>query len=333
MPALLKAMSTPAVGLEGRRVHPLVVLRAGDVGSDEQAAQIGGNRGAGVGVHVDDDDGGALGGESLRGRQSDAARAPGDECDATFQTVHELPAPARGDEDVLGLGERIEGVRPELAAEAGLLEAAERRRVAHRRVGVDRQVAGLDGRGRPAAPGRRRGSRSSRTARSRCRWRSGSRRPRRRTAAPRRPGRRSPRARRGRSRSKQGPGPLVGTRTRALRGRAGEGDRRSLGHVGRDRVPLAGADQRPHLGACPGRGSSTRTPLTAGSEQLHEPVVGRPLHQDPRAGAAVLAGVVEDGVRRGGGGLLEVGVGEDDVGALAAELEGDPLDLVGAAGA
>ena len=67
-------------------------------------------------------------------------------------------------------------------------------------------------------------------------------------------------------------------------------------------------------------------------EQAEELVVRRPLDEDPRAGAAVLAGVVEDGVRRAGGRGGQVGVGEDDVGALAAELEGHPLHLVGAAG-
>ncbi len=53
------------------------------------------------------------------------------------------------DEDVLGLGERVQGVRPQLAAEPGLLEAAERRPVAHGGVRVDRQVAGLDRPGHP----------------------------------------------------------------------------------------------------------------------------------------------------------------------------------------
>ena len=66
-------------------------------------------------------------------------------------------------------------------------------------------------------------------------------------------------------------------------------------------------------------------------EQLHEALVDGPLHQNARAGAAVLAGVVEDAVGRPGGRQLEVGVGEDDVGALAPQLERHPLDLLGAA--
>src|SRR5215475_547794 len=47
------------------------------------------------------------------------------------------------DEDVLGLGERVQGIRPELAAEPGLLEPAERGPVADGGMRVDRQVAGL----------------------------------------------------------------------------------------------------------------------------------------------------------------------------------------------
>src|SRR5207253_7125030 len=67
-------------------------------------------------------------------------------------------------------------------------------------------------------------------------------------------------------------------------------------------------------------------------EQLDEAIVGRALDEDARARAAVLARVVEDGVRRSGRGLLEVGVGEDDVRGLAAELERDALDRRGGAG-
>ena len=52
------------------------------------------------------------------------------------------------------------------------------------------------------------------------------------------------------------------------------------------------------------------------------------LDQDPRPRAAVLAGVVEHRVRRAGRGRLrDIGVGEDHVGALPAQLEGAPLQL------
>src|SRR5215469_386532 len=55
------------------------------------------------------------------------------------------------DEDVLGLGEGVHGVRSQLPAKTGLLEAAERGPVADGGMGIDRQVAGLD---RPRHPQR-----------------------------------------------------------------------------------------------------------------------------------------------------------------------------------
>ena len=78
-------------------------------------------------------------------------------------------------------------------------------------------------------------------------------------------------------------------------------------------------------------GSPTTTPAHRRLEQGEEAVVDRTLDQDARAGAAILPGVVEDPGGGTGGGQLEIGVGEDDVGALAAQLERDPLDLLGAA--
>src|SRR6478752_5089696 len=62
-----------------------------------------------------------------------------------------LPSFLGCDEDVLGLGERVQRVRPQLAAQPGLLEAAERGPVADGGMRVDRQVAGLD---RPRHPQR-----------------------------------------------------------------------------------------------------------------------------------------------------------------------------------
>src|SRR3954469_21608461 len=47
-----------------------------------------------------------------------------------------------GQEDVLRLGERVDRVGAELSTQPRLLEAAERRGVAHRRMAVDRQVPG-----------------------------------------------------------------------------------------------------------------------------------------------------------------------------------------------
>ena len=59
---------------------------------------------------------------------------------------------------------------------------------------------------------------------------------------------------------------------------------------------------------------------------------GAALDEDPRARAAVLAGVAEDRHRRRRGGRLDVGVGEDDVGRLAAQLQRHPLDRLRGAG-
>ncbi len=66
-------------------------------------------------------------------------------------------------------------------------------------------------------------------------------------------------------------------------------------------------------------------------QELQEAVVHRFLDEDPRAGAAVLAGVAEHRARRCRGGALEVRVLEDHVGGLAAELEGHALDRLGGA--
>ena len=52
--------------------------------------------------------------------------------------------------------------------------------------------------------------------------------------------------------------------------------------------------------------------------------------QYPRARAAVLPGVVEHPVGRPGGRQLEVGVGKDDVGAVARRLRGSPVSICSA---
>ena len=53
-------------------------------------------------------------------------------------------------------------------------------------------------------------------------------------------------------------------------------------------------------------------------------------HEQARAGRADLAAAGEDADQRAVDGRLEVGVGEDDVGALAAQLEADLLHVLGA---
>ena len=101
-------------------------------------------------------------------------------------------------------------------------------------------------------------------------------------------------------------------------------ERLALDERGHRRAVLGG-DQRPHLGRVVGRIANLDA---AGriDEQLDEAVVGRALDEDARAGTAVLARVVEHRVRRRCGRLLEIGVGEDHVRGLAAELEGHALD-------
>ena len=67
----------------------------------------------------------------------------------------------------------------------------------------------------------------------------------------------------------------------------------------------------------------------AADELADEAVVDGALDEQARAGRADLAGAGEDADEGAVDGRLEVGVGEDDVGALAAELEADLLHVLG----
>src|SRR5919198_598275 len=125
---------------------------------------------------------------------------------------------------------------------------------------------------------------------------------------------------------------------RRLHDGAGEPEPRPVGGLsaeerpvldeGGDLVAVRGGDQRPHLGRLVARIADLYVAARI-DEQVEEPVVDRSFDEDTRARAAILTGVVEDGVRRGGSGLLEIGVREHDVRRLAAELESDPLDRPG----
>ena len=64
-------------------------------------------------------------------------------------------------------------------------------------------------------------------------------------------------------------------------------------------------------------------------EPFDELVVDLGLDEEPAAGRAALAAVEVDGVEGPVDGRVHVGVGEDDVGALAAQLEGRALERVG----
>ncbi len=63
-------------------------------------------------------------------------------------------------------------------------------------------------------------------------------------------------------------------------------------------------------------------------EELYDLFVDRALDEDAAARATVLPRVVEDRHRRVLGEALQVGVGEDQAGALSAELEADALHRV-----
>ena len=83
-------------------------------------------------------------------------------------------------------------------------------------------------------------------------------------------------------------------------------------------------DQRPRLRLVVERAAEADQ-LGAADQLVDELVVDRLLDDQPRAGGADLAGVQEDRGEREVEGRLAVGVGEHDVGVLAAELEGDLL--------
>ena len=219
------------------------------------------------------------------------------------------------------------GVGAELAAEAGLLEAAERRPVAHRGVRVHRQVAGLDPAGDPdraadvAGPDRP-GQAVRGVVGQRDRLA-----PRRRTASPSPPGRRSPR-----------PGRVAGADRREHRRR----DTRSQGRPARcrgtrpARLPArssrtcarCAAEISGPISRVLGRRVADPHALHGGLEQLHEPVVRRRstrIRDRAQQSCPALSKTAYGAVGRR---PLDVGVGEDDVGALAAELQRQPLDLL-----
>ncbi len=56
-------------------------------------------------------------------------------------------------------------------------------------------------------------------------------------------------------------------------------------------------------------------------DAFDDPVVDRFVREQPRARGAALALVIEDRARRARNRLVEIGVGEDDGGRLAAELQ------------
>src|SRR5215208_3781777 len=110
----------------------------------------------------------------------------------------------------------------------------------------------------------------------------------------------------------------------ALRRLAPDRHGRVFGDVCGDSLAVVGGDQRSHLRLLVKRVPDPET-LYHGLHEREELVEGAFLDQDARASAAILPGVTEDGDGRRSGGLLQVGVGEDHVRGLAAQLQGDAL--------
>src|SRR5690606_9297171 len=117
-----------------------------------------------------------------------------------------------------------------------------------------------------------------------------------------------------------------------LRTAATEGQLRALVladlDIGRHAIELCRGDDRAHQGAV-GQRIANREALRGVDQVLHEAIVVVGGDEDAGAGGAGLAAVAEPGRDGGAGGGLQIGVGEDDVRALAAQLQRDLLDGVG----
>jgi hypothetical protein len=103
------------------------------------------------------------------------------------------------------------------------------------------------------------------------------------------------------------------------------------GHVLLGALALAGGDNRPHLGFRIQRITYAHC-LGHGGHRIDQLRVHLALDDHPGTGATVLARV---GEHRGAGvlgGFLDVHVGKDDVGRLAAQLQRDALDGLGGGG-
>ena len=101
--------------------------------------------------------------------------------------------------------------------------------------------------------------------------------------------------------------------------------------VAHDLVELGLVDLRALLGGRDRTDRRPARPCSFGDQPLDELVVDRVLDEQPRLPAQQHWPWLKMQADVGpGGGGVQVGVGEDDVGALAAELEGQPLQRVGA---
>ena len=304
MPALLKAMSTPAVPVDGRREHrgrrhP----RSSTSVRTKRPVHLRREALADLVREVGDDHGGALLREPPDRRQADAGAAAGDHRDLALEPACHACSflGFRADEDVLDLGERVERVRAELAADAARLEPAERRRVAHRASGelTERLPASTPRATRMARPTSRvqiepdspyavsfalaTASASSSKAMTA-------------TTGPKTSSRQT------RSCVPLGRTTVGGTTSRLPRERSRGTPRRPGAPTGlrlldeaAHGIPLARRGRGP-IWVASSPGSPTTTSLRRALEALHERVEHAALHQDPGARAAVLTGVVEEAV-------------------------------------
>ena len=124
MPALLKSTSMPPKALRRLAVHALHVVWVGYVGVDVDAVYLGGRLLPRLVCEVRYADAGAFLGEASGRLAADAAGAAGYDGDLPSRRPG-ISVLLRGQVDVLYLGVVVEGVRAELASDAGLLEAAE----------------------------------------------------------------------------------------------------------------------------------------------------------------------------------------------------------------
>ena len=104
--------------------------------------------------------------------------------------------------------------------------------------------------------------------------------------------------------------------------RSGRGRRREVEAAGEEALDdrlLPGGDQRAEVEVVDGAADAQA--VVAGAHRLHDAVVDAALDEDARGGRAGLAGVLDAGVDEVGQRRVEVGVGEDELRRLAAELE------------
>src|SRR6185369_3810118 len=107
----------------------------------------------------------------------------------------------------------------------------------------------------------------------------------------------------------------------AALGRDGEAVLAGEGEIALDDLLLPARDDGPQFEI--GQGRPRLEGAVAVGHAPQEGVMDRPLDQDPRGRGAGLARVLYAGIDEEGQGRVQIGIGEDDLGGFAAELEGD----------